>query len=113
MSTSTDGMLFYGFSFCNTDKGDERPEWLDVPTDKQTKLLKESPCDVHFHCMDTDPVYYVHARQFSACRGDEIQIHPTELTRDQGKMDSDIKEFCQMFDIEYQQPNWYLASLWW
>lgn len=77
------------------------------------KLVAAEPCSIDFHCSGDYPVYYVSIKrtQKRARRG-----YPEELTvTDFNVRDSEVqqlKEFCEFMGIEWQEPKWWLASLW-
>ena len=76
------------------------------------ELTNNGNINIQYHCHHEYPAYYVHINHLSASRG-----YPQKVTPE--FMDIDLKdikkliEFCKKLDIPYQEPQWFLASIWW
>jgi hypothetical protein len=147
MSVSTDGILFFGFTFHEEDSYDkEPPPWMEDtggwedfyvakkglikpvgndyedPVFKKARedywaakreMLKNEPCEIGYHGGEGCMSYFVTIKEShkSASRG-----YPEKLKSTFGDIESDwfhkIATFCQLMEIDYQEPAWYLASYW-
>lgn len=79
----------------------------------KTKLMKEAGVEVSYHCHGDFPIWFLTIHQITACRGDSTQIDLDELKSHitEEKINK-LKKFCEILEIEYQEPKWILASYW-
>lgn len=132
MGTSTDAILFYGFSAEDEGDWDKRLEddWTDTFAahkgvlspdsgndafnaywSKKSQLLAAEPCEIDQHCSGAHPISFVYIAEskITASRGDAKEVGTIwigERWRDQ------LKEFCNLMGIPWQEPKWYLVSYW-
>lgn len=133
MSTSTDGILFFGFSlhdeadtpWCGDDTEDEDYglEPIDVLAIKQgielethkarQEFEKTLACDVDYHCSAQSEIPYVYIKGFhyENSRGEVVDI-PAPLPMPSQEKIQLLKEFCADLNIEWQEPGWKLVSYW-
>lgn len=136
MSVSSDALLFYGFSA--EDVGDwgeiDNDDWEALYAEKKgvspqvydgknqiseealreywrktRKLLLDEPCEIGYHCMDGSAISYVCIKSTltTASRGTPREVKTLEIDpawRDQ------LKKFCDLMEIPWQESKWYLAS---
>jgi len=148
MSVSTDGILFFGFTFHEEDADSEnlstKPAWFEIdweefyvtkkgltkPSEKyppnrdpeleaawdkyytaKRDMLKAEPCTVAFHGGEGCWALFVTVKggYLRASRG-----YPKKVTMFTGSPSwfEQIKTFCQIMEIDFQEPAWYLASYW-
>lgn len=125
MGVSTDGILVFGI-----DLGDEIPEFMDGYDDwwhftdvvagledAEYKLRNEFrenyAVDLVQHCSYNYPMYIlaINGTEHRNSRGYLTEIDPTEMVVSQEKIDK-LKTFCEEYGIEWQEPKWYLCSMW-
>jgi len=141
MSTTTDGNLYYGIQlgesrpWTNEDLQYEDYDWEEYYAmkigvkkpdaeysdntkhlykeywDNKHTLIKNSRCSIGIHCSFDYPLYYVciTKSKVTAPRGTPIVIKSLEI---EDGWDDALKDFCKIMDIEYEQPHWWLSSLW-
>lgn len=135
MGISSDAMLFYGFSA--DDEGDwdslADKDWEELYAEKkgitpptveyseatrvewrayQAKVREaraNEPCEIACHCSDgcSIPYVYIKDTHVTASRGDPQEVKTLETDpawRDQ------LKAFCDLMGIPWQEPKWYIAS---
>lgn len=131
MSISSDGILFYGF-LIDEDKQEELERLFDydetgieepeeyyamkvlnkgkVSYEEYSELDKKEPCEIGMHCSYDYPMYYVGIKEseLRAWRGYPKKIESFDINK---KWNQQIKDFCKIMGIEYQEPDWYLASM--
>lgn len=139
MSTSTNGLLYFGFTFYADDEGD--PPWGDIEDDEwlcemlggpkslkeeyegneekystywseKRNFLKSADIEIVIHCSGNYPMYAIAIKKsvYSASRG-----YPENLGPDiQSNLDwvDKLRDACEKLKIEWQEPHWELASLW-
>jgi len=89
-------------------EGEYRTYWKE-----RGKLAEGAGCVVDTHCSGEYPIYFVALKDkyFRASRG-----NPTEI--DMGSMvitsmeKEKLRRFCELLEIPWQEPKWYLASYW-
>ena len=138
MGVSTDAILFFGFSAEDEEAWSEvfgEKEWEDKLAEKKgllppaeafsektrdahreywtkkEELVRAQGCDVGYHCSGDYPIPYVAIQEsvVTAYRGSVKEVMTLEVKpgwRDQ------LKEFCTLLDIPWQEPKWYLVSYW-
>lgn len=137
MSTSTDAILFYGI---HADEGEwdgfESARWEDalaskrgVPDpctsyeteeeqriqseywEKRRAICKAEPCALDIHCSYECqmPFAYIKASRITASRGYPEQVASLEVNPE---WDANLKVFCDLMGIPWQQPKWWLVSFW-
>lgn len=138
MGVSTDGILFYGISIDPEDvdipwKDDEEPEIFyakkkgilkpEIEFSEATKeeyreywkkkdtINKDSECKVITHCSYDYPMYGICISESYTCasRGYPKEIKSLEIGNN---WDNLLKDYCEVMEIEYEQPKWILCSMW-
>lgn len=132
MGQSTDGILVFGIQLPEeegpvfleefdgqfddfVDSLNGLPQWGERGYDgKNTMAFRNNyPIDLVLHCSYDYPMYILSVRGTgkSASRGYPKIINPAELTVTPEKI-SALKNFCEKYNIEWQEPQWYLCSMW-
>lgn len=131
MGVSTDGILVFGI-----DLGEEELEFLhDFENDfdeflhslsglpdygepghdyvKDRDFVNSYPVDLVWHCSYQYPMYILAIRgtETTAARGYPQKIDPSSLVVANEKIEF-LKKFCETYGIEWQEPKWYLCSMW-
>ena len=137
MGQSTNAILFYGILI---DHGECECRWYEdewekvyaakmgvvYPTEEWTEetsedwskswkaereVCKKSPCIIWSHCSSDFPMHYMAVQESHtlAYRGSAQEIHGTEIDPDWRDW---LREFCELMDIEWEAPKWYLVSNW-
>jgi sulfatase maturation enzyme AslB (radical SAM superfamily) len=137
MGTSTDAILFYGF---HADEGEWDDffgeEWentfaakvgtpepvVGFDTEKhkaehvafwraRKKLVEAEPCEVDSHCSGECPMPYVcvKASKTKACRGYPQEIKSLTV---EPEWEIQLNKFCELMNIPWQEPRWWLVSDW-
>ena len=85
---------------------DEFYRWCKEDADISIASHQHHDCRVFFVCAAE--------ANFSAYRGDPTEIPTVALGNDtqRAAWDAKIKAFCEVYNIPYQQPKWWLASYW-
>lgn len=134
MGISSDGKLYFGFPLGGDD---DPPDWLpevgegegiteafeelvyrdagltgDLPWKEREAALRACPADIFMHCSYDYGMYILGVRgvEFSASRGDIVEITPESLLIDSAQIEA-FEAWCHKHDIPYQKPAWYLCSL--
>lgn len=71
--------------------------------------------EVDAHCSCDYPMYFLTVKDifFQAWRGDPKEIPLQELAqRDTSELDARLKQACELMNWPYEQPKWYIASMW-
>lgn len=91
------------------------PEWQpglspDYWKDKRDALAK-IPVDLIQHCSGDYPMYFLAVRgtQRTATRGNPTQASQYLIGQDE--IDA-LRAFCDKHGIEWQEPKWYIFSMW-
>jgi hypothetical protein len=86
------------------------PEWDDYRSAK-SKAITEFPVEIVRHCSGSCPMYFlsVNGTQQSARRGYPQDVKLVDISEEQLAR---LKEFCERFGIEWQEPSWQLFSYW-
>jgi len=80
--------------------------------DAKRDIIKPLDCEIGLHCSYDHGMLYValKSKNLTASRGS-----PQVVTEDFMKITSEdiqkLKEFCKLAEIEWQEPKWYLTSL--
>lgn len=123
MGQSTDAILFYGFhadegawddfigvdwedTFCSRKAGMFAGDY-----DAKNKLLSSEPCQIESHCSAECPMPFVcvKASMTRAWRGypkkiESLSVHPD--------WDAQLRAFCALMNVPWQEPRWWLLSMW-
>ena len=126
MGISSDGLLYFGFPVGGED---EPPEWLegfedfddyvctDVPANADWKARKvvidACPADLFMYCSYDYPMYILGVRgaEHRVNRGYTQEISVADLTKVSPKQIEDLKQWCAANKIEWQEPKWFLCSM--
>lgn len=137
MSTSTDGILFFGFTFFEEDSGEDFPECLTEADgweayfaaqhgcvreeekedsykdyyERKKALETAEPCTIRMHGGEGCFAHFVAIKKslVSASRGYPVNV--TCLT-EEPEWRKQLEDFCKLMNIPFQEPKWFLASLW-
>lgn len=133
MGQSTDGILAFGVDFGEDIEmpwGDDFEEylheeasliWKSGMSDEESskyfaacrKVEAACPVEVVIHCSLDYPMYILAVRgtHTSASRGYPEAIDPKELIVQEEKIAA-AKAWCEKLDIQWDNPQWLLCSLW-
>lgn len=137
MGTSTDAILFYGI---HGDEGEwegisieswesvlaEKRGVVDPETpykteeekriqseywDRKREICEAEPCAVGIHCSYECemPYAYVKDSRIEASRGYPEAVSSLTVNP---KWDANLKAFCDLIEIPWSQPQWWLVSFW-
>lgn len=95
----------------------KRNEWADRDRydnwrELKKRLIKESRCQIGYHCSDDYTLYYVCVAESetTAHRGYPKKIEFGNY--DSGGWDEALMGFCEVLGITFYSPDWYLVSYW-
>jgi len=79
--------------------------------EKKNKLVETSKCSIGTHCSCDYPMYYVtiNKSELRAPRGYPVVVGNIKIEED---WDNALKQFCELMGLEYEQPQWWLSSMW-
>jgi hypothetical protein len=136
MGVSTNALMAFGFdlgeerpeSFTDSDEGyfeaDEFllrdfdagiPEWTPGVGpdywDNKSAALAKIPVDIIEHCSGEYPMYFLAVRgtECEARRGYPSVAEQREIAA--AEIDA-MRAFCEKHGIEWQEPRWYIFSMW-
>jgi len=142
MGVSTDAILFFGIdlgennefpwideedgadveSFIAAKLGVSRPDCeyegneklFSDYWNKRREVMRNLGCDVGWHCSGSYPMCFVCLEKFnfSACRGYPQIIDPAVMQTVSAEDIQKLKDFCELIEVEWQEPKWQLASYW-
>jgi hypothetical protein len=79
--------------------------------EKQRELVKTLECEVDYYCYMDDPVRYVALMTKNKCVDWEEAEEVTTEFLSVNVMDvRKLKRFCELMEIPWQEPKWYLAG---
>ena len=135
MGISSDAMLFYGFSAEDEGVWDdlEDMEWEELYAekkgikppevaysdatraewsaywDKTREARAAEPCEMACHCSDgcAIPYVYIKSTHVTASRGYPQEVKTLEINP---AWRGQLKAFCDLMGIPWQEPKWYIAS---
>lgn len=128
MGTSTDAILFYGFSF----EDDDAPEWIEEGEEtweekyaiahgvnpenhkKAWDIANQSPCELNYHCYIDYPMYLIAIKKtkITANRGGPEEISEKHFKTEKS-WDKEIRDFCKILGVTPPEKfGWYLVSYW-
>ncbi len=145
MTTSTNALLYYGFTFTEEDEedlpwdkeddidydvddwlcdklgGPKEPtvEWSEETSEQfhecwetKKKFIEELPIMIDSHCSLDCSIYFICIRESHhvAHRGYPEKLGDT-IIKNLG-WDTTLHEYCEKLGIEWQKPQWELASMW-
>jgi hypothetical protein len=135
MGKSTDAILFYGFPLdedcgeyswvkyddkydpANLPGGVDEDDWLALYNHRTEKSYSEKdlPVTIGHHCSDECTMHYlaIQASERTANRGYPAMLEVSTIARMMQKnseWNQQLREFCEVMEIEYQEPNWYICS---
>ena len=97
-----------GYSDTDPTTKDEYSKYWET----KRNMVKNSLCKIGMHCSYDYPMYYItitesckHAR-----RGYPIKIPNGLVTY--STWDLELQRFCKVMGIAYEQPSWWLSSMW-
>lgn len=129
MGVSTNGILVFGIEL-----GEELPEFLEDFDDtwwdftdsisgvadddserweKRRDFRDNFPVELVSHCSYEYPMYIlaVNGTEITASRGSPEVIDPASLVVSPEKIE-ELRKFCEEYGIEWEEPKWYLCSMW-
>ena len=138
MGQSTDANLYYGIQFdedfpppgkeedldweefyamrmglppIEAPYGNETKEMYSKYWELKRKLVENSVCKIGMHCSCDYPMYYVciGKSETRASRGYPKVIKNLEV---EPNWDNTLREFCGLMGLKYEQPQWWLSSMW-
>lgn len=138
MSQSHDSRLFYGICigedlgeldpFSTNDdwiefKGPKKPldthgerydsaEWDSWRTQKYLFKQSDKFVEIEIYGYIDEPKYRVTGKEINVYGSRPYEINVEILQMNMESYDQSIKEFCEKYGIEYQQPKWYLVNYW-
>ena len=79
--------------------------------DKRGAIVKESGCIIDSHCSGDYPMHYVamRASQLEAHRGFPKKVESLSIDENWEQL---LQSFCEIMEIEWSLPSWYLVSDW-
>ena len=89
-----------------------REKLHDIYYDKKQKLAKKAGVEIDCHCSTDYPIYFVSLRSYSASRGFPTKIDISKIDDVTQDEIAKLKEFCEIMEIKWKKPHWYLASYW-
>ena len=132
MGVSTNGILVFGIQLPEEEKpefleefdGDfdtfvdslsGLPQWGEEGHDfAKDKAFRDSfPVDLVWHCSYDYPMFILTVRgtDETAYRGSPEVIDPEKLFVTLEKIEA-LRSFCEEYGIEWEEPKWYLCSMW-
>lgn len=77
------------------------------------KTINDYPIDLIHHCSGNYLMYILAIRgtEIRSNRGDVTAIDPENLKVDQAKIDF-LKTWCESHNVKWEDPRWYLVSMW-
>lgn len=78
---------------------------------RKDELRKAATCTIDTHCSAECgmPFVAIVASFYGACRGDPTTVESIEVGK---TWDAKLRAFCELMDLPYRQPQWWLASDW-
>jgi hypothetical protein len=139
MGVSSDAILFYGICFNDEtpecfeedyndwesdwenkygpkqpeDKGDYKgPEWDKWREEKKEFEGNGIAMEVGIYCSYDYPMYFVapQAHTYTVYRGDFEEITPEMIAAPRADQIAALKEFCELHNIPYSEPKWFMVS---
>lgn len=132
MSTDASGLVFYGFPLVDED-GEAAEPWkptggglvfsrweqrylkakgaFDGITPGQYEAMTGScPVDVHLAGYSGNLISCVVIRE-SFVEAEWAEVKPLKTLETKPEWDSQLREWCELLDVPYLQPGWFVASL--
>jgi hypothetical protein len=81
---------------------------------KKREIMEQLGCDIDYHCTSELPLYYVYLTDFiiTANRGYPEKVSQVTVRYPSEENIEKLKRFCELCDIDWEQPSWHLASYW-
>lgn len=78
---------------------------------RKHELVKDSACCIDTHCHHECSMPFVAITALYRCahRGHPKVIAPLKIEAD---WDEKLRAFCELMDLPFRQPQWWLASYW-
>ena len=79
--------------------------------DAKNKLVKDSGCQIDYHCSDRCPMPFVAVSEslVSASRGYPVEVKSLEV---KPEWEAKLRRFCEVMGIKWAEPKWCLVSYW-
>ncbi|MFA5025081.1 MAG: hypothetical protein WC503_01040 [Candidatus Shapirobacteria bacterium] len=79
--------------------------------DKKRVLIKECKCEVDSHCSCDYPIYYVCIKESvkHASRGCPTIVESLDVGENWNSL---LEDFCKIMELPYEEPKWWLSSMW-
>lgn len=88
----------------------QAPEW-SAYWDKQSAFVKAFPLRMETHCSGDYPMYFlcINGTHIVASRGETVAVSTPDVSPEKIAI---MREFCDKYGIEWQEPTWQIFSLW-
>jgi hypothetical protein len=101
----------------NTDNTPEAYEAYKQYWDDKRDVNAASGVEIGYHCSSDYPMLYlaVSATHMCANRGYPKEVDTALVASDcdiTAKWDKQLRDFCEIMELEYEQPKWWLVSNW-
>ncbi len=95
------------------DKRKEAEKKYDAWHKKKTKALKDLGVEVDQHCHGDNPMPMIAVTEtvLTASRGYPEIVSGKHLDPEK-KWIEQLKKFCELLDVKYESPQWYMVSYW-
>ncbi len=122
MSISSDGIFFYGLIWKDEEppwgsptpdelqKASGEPEWEDLFEARSGQKLADSPVVAAIHCSFSCPMPLV-AIQETLVYGYRGYPKQAKSLTVKLEWEGQLRKFCDIMGIEWQEPAWWVASL--
>jgi len=131
MGQSTNGLLYYGFTFCDPDEdgdppwateggppapgveySDETRQQFHAYWDAKREFIKSTGITIVNHCSCDYPMYAIAAAEseHTAYRGSPERLG--DILEAPSSWSAKLFDVCEKLGLEWQDPQWELASLW-
>jgi len=94
-----------------TEEHERRKKLWHKHKDRCMAARKELGANVDIHCSYNYPMNYIFAEgsRIRASRGYPEEVKSLEV---KPEWDVNIRKLCDILGVEYEQPKWYLVSMW-
>lgn len=125
MSISSDGIFFYGMIWKSEeppwkepsekeledhDELSTNPEWEDIYCLRSGKELKDCPVELGVHCSYESGWYFLGIEE-TVVRAGRGYPEKAPVVTVKPEWRSQLEEFCTVMGIEWQEPAWWVTSI--
>lgn len=123
MGVSSDGIFFFGMIWKDSEppwrepSPDEindpecMPEWEDLYEKRSGKPLKDCPVEIGTHCTYGDGRMYFLAIKETIVRASRGWPEKAATVTEKPEWRSQLEQFCIWMGIEWQEPAWWVTSI--